>query len=109
MVRCLLIKKIKRKAYSKCSKYPAVWLDISVLVPLSVTVDEMQRLIVSSENRIEKVELKDFFQRKDWTDKKSLTFRFVIRDKSKTLQKDEIDKIWEKVASSVKDVGAEIR
>ena len=105
----LLDYKVSGGRYKKTAKYPSVWLDISVFVPLAVMVDDVQKLIFGADDRVKKVELKDFFEKKEWKNQKSLMFRFVIQDENKTLQKKEIDEVSNKVIEAVKTIGAEIR
>jgi len=90
-------------------KYPSVWIDISLLVPLESTVKNISDLISSSDKKIYKVELIDSFTKDDWKDKKSLTLRFHIADETKTLSKEEIDEITNKVNNNVLKIGAQLR
>ncbi|MBT3455992.1 phenylalanine--tRNA ligase subunit beta, partial [bacterium] len=59
----LLDYKVSGGRYKKTAKYPSVWLDISVFVPLAVMVDDVQKLIFGADDRVKKVELKDFFEK----------------------------------------------
>lgn len=90
-------------------KYPSVWLDISIFVPLAVKVKDISDLILSSDFRIYKVELIDSFVKDDWSDKKSLTLRFHLADETKTLSKDEIDEVMSKVCKNVTKLSAQLR
>jgi phenylalanyl-tRNA synthetase beta chain len=90
-------------------KFPEVDLDISILVPLSITIDEVENAILESNMLIKHVSLVDSFQRPEWVDKKSLTFRFKIVDENKTLHKDEIEGVLKQVERAVENFGAEIR
>jgi phenylalanyl-tRNA synthetase beta subunit len=53
--------------------------------------------------------LVDFFEKPEWLDQRSLTFRFVIEDHNKTLTKDEVDAIVDRVITQLKSIGATIR
>lgn len=90
-------------------KYPSTDLDLSVIVPLEVTVARLEKIIRAADERIVSVVLIDSFTRPDWQAKKSLTFRFTVYDPEGTLTKEEIDTVWQHVAENVKAVGAEIR
>ena len=90
-------------------KFPDADLDISMLVPLRVTVAEIQQLILESNELIKEVNLIDSFQKPEWIDKKSLTFRFKVVDENKTLNKDEIEIILKHVEKRVEQAGAQIR
>lgn len=95
--------------YKPASKYPSIDRDISMLVPLELTVAQVSDVIAEIDNRISSVRLVDFFQKKEWEDKKSLTIRFVITDSNKTLTKEEADVIWEKAVDRLQNLGAIIR
>ena len=105
----LLQFKSVQKQFKPIPKYPAVNRDMSMLIPLSLTVGTLQRLIKAVDNRIVMVELIDFFEKAGWEDRRSVTFKLVIRDMHKTLTKEEVDLLWDKVALVVKKQGATIR
>jgi len=90
-------------------KYPDVSRDMSVLIPLQVTVAELQAAIRNVDQRIVHIELIDFFELDEWPDKRALTFRFVIRDMTKTLVHQEIDAICAQVLHALTNLGAEER
>lgn len=91
------------------SKYPYVWLDISMLVPQAVMASQLDLVIKSVDQRIVSVQLIDFFTKDEWKDKKSLTFRFIVQDETKTLAKDEIDSLSQSVVVAVEKFGAQVR
>ena len=91
------------------SKYPAVERDVSMLVPLAVTVEQITTAISAVDKIIVHVELIDFFEKPEWKDQKSITMRFVLQDYTKTLTKQEADAIYDKVTRALKKLGAEIR
>jgi phenylalanyl-tRNA synthetase beta chain len=90
-------------------KYPDVHRDISMMVPLKVTVAQLQESIADADDHIKQVVLQDFFTKEEWKDKKSLTFRLVLRDTEKTMTKEEADAVCAKVAHVLNRAGAEIR
>jgi len=89
--------------------YPTVLRDVSMLVPLHVTVEAIEHTIKAIDTRIVTITLIDFFTKKEWVDQKSLTFACVISDPNKTFEKQEIDTIWAKVEKALKKLGATIR
>lgn len=91
------------------SRYPEVSRDVSMFVPLNITVDTLQKLIINCSEKIKSVQLLDFFQKDGWKDKKSLTFRFIVQDYSKTLDKEEVDLIYNKVVQELVNIGAQLR
>jgi phenylalanyl-tRNA synthetase beta chain len=95
--------------FAPLQKYPAVWLDISVLVPVATTVDQVQKGIAAADAKIVSVSLVDFFEKPEWVDKRSLTLRYVAQDSEKTLEKAEIEAIEQAVSAAVKKMGATIR
>lgn len=95
--------------YTPISKYPYVWLDVSMFAPLEKTVDKLQSIIKATNSAIYKVELKDLFEKEEWGDKRSVTMRFYMRDKERTLRKDDIDAIYANVTDTLHKQGIEIR
>jgi phenylalanyl-tRNA synthetase beta chain len=95
--------------YSGLSKYPYVWLDVSMFAALDFTVDALQAIVKQADEKIYKVELKDVFEKPDWGDKRSVTLRFYVRDWTKTLEKSDIDQVYARVKDVVAARGIEIR
>ncbi len=90
-------------------KYPAVERDISMLVPLSLTVQELTHIIKNVTDHIVQVQLLDLFQKKEWKDHRSLTLRYMMRDAKKTMTKTEVDRIHAHVTKAVESAGVTIR
>lgn len=101
--------KPKAIQYQPVSKYPEVWLDISMLVPAQVTVEKISSAISAVDKRIVDVRLIDFFEKEEWAGKRSVTFRYYIKDYEKTMEKEEIEKINHAVVAAVAALGASIR
>jgi len=97
------------KKFSLPSKYPEVVRDVSIFIHLSVTVEEITKIIQSCNDKIVEVYLIDFFQKDDWRDKKSLTFRFILQDYTRTLEKEDVDSVYDQVTSALKNIGATLR
>lgn len=95
--------------FKQLPKYQEVVLDISVMVPLCVTVESMESLINQSDSRISHVELLDQYFDSAWIDKKSLTFSFTLSDPHKTLTKEEIDFIFKSVTDTLESHGGHVR
>jgi len=91
------------------AKYPEVVRDVSLLVPLNITVHDFETVIKQADQKIVAVELIDLFEKADWVNQKSVTFRFVIRDNEKTLTKQESDQITQGVIERLQAMGAIIR
>lgn len=96
-------------SFKALSKYPYVYHDVSMLVPLEYSVEKIQQLIAGAHEQIYDVELLDMFSKDEWGDRRSLTFRFYMRHPEKTLSGDEVLLINQSVINAIKNLGAEIR
>ncbi len=101
----LVAPSVVTKRMQPLPKYPTVRHDISMFVPASINVAHLENTIRHVDARIVDVSLIDMFEK----DKKALTFRYVIQDQTKTLEKEEIESISNKVQDAVKKLGVEIR
>lgn len=105
----LLSQPATESRYQPLPRFQGSHLDVSILVPLTVTVAELQNLILRVDPRVYRVELIDTFQKDDWFDKKALTFRYYFVDQEKTLSGEEIAVVQQKVEAAVQTSGASIR
>jgi len=105
----LISYKAATKKYKPVAKYPGVHRDVSILVPLFITVDSVSAAIAAADERVHDITLVDFFQKKEWADQKSITMRFVIQDETKTLTSQEADGIYDKMIKKLEKLGATIR
>ncbi len=99
----------KEQPYEPLAKYPGTTLDISMLIPLEVTVEKIYECIKKADARIYNVALIDFFQKEEWGDQRSVTMRLHARNPEKTLTKDDIDHIYKHVVIRLEKVNARIR
>jgi phenylalanyl-tRNA synthetase beta chain len=99
----------EEQTFTPLAKYQDTWRDISMLVPLSVTVESLVERIKKASSSIFDIKLMDFFQKQEWNDRRAVTIRFFARDANKTLSSDEIDRIYEHVVTALKPAGVEIR
>lgn len=90
-------------------KYPAIERDVSMMVPLAITVAELTRLISHADSHIVSVSLVDFFTKKEWKDQKAVTLRYVMQDKDATLTGAQADEISARVIACVNKAGATVR
>ncbi|HEV2917481.1 MAG TPA: phenylalanine--tRNA ligase subunit beta [Candidatus Babeliales bacterium] len=96
--------------YVSAPKYPDIHRDISIFVPIEVTADSIKNSIAQVDERIRDIKLIDFFHKKEWKNKKSLTFSFIIRDPHATLTGNRIDTICAHIQATLqKKLGAEVR
>ncbi len=99
----------KAQRYQPVSKYPDVSRDVSLFMPLTAQVDDILNTLTHIDEHIVSVNLIDFFEKAEWHDKKALAFNIVLRDHYKTMSKDEVDIIWNKIVQALEQQGAVIR
>lgn len=97
------------KKYESISRFQDSSFDVSLMVPLSLTVGQLEDRFAQASPLIKKIDLLDFFEKKEWVDQRSLTFRLWLSHPDKTLEKYEIDAVWENVVGMAKDLGATLR
>lgn len=96
--------------YKQPNRYPDVVRDISILVSLEYTAEQIRTSITQADPYIISVDLIDAFTKNEWQGKKSLTFRYLISDTTKTITKVEIDAIHDLVTGTLTTMyGAQIR
>lgn len=95
--------------FAQWSKFQEVCYDISLFLPLQIPVDTIKKAIFDADRFIISVELVDFFEKEEWTDQRAVTLSYVIRDPDKTMNKQEIDIIVDRVQKAVVGYGAKIR
>lgn len=97
------------KKFVQLSRYPDVMRDISMMIPNALQVDDIIAAIKKVDERITLVSLIDFFEKEEWLSERSITIRCVIQDMHKTLTKDEVDTMMDRVQNMLKSMGATIR
>lgn len=99
-------------AYRPIPKYPAIELDLAVLVPRNVVWDDVLRSIFETENKLVKeVKLFDVYEgRGVEPDKKSLAFRIVYRSDERTLKLEEAKNVEQRIIKKLEQkFGAKLR
>lgn len=107
----LLINNNKFK-YKMISKYPNVERDIAIIVEKDLKANNIIKVIEQTlRKNLVKVELFDIYDGKGIKEGfKSLAFNIVFNDDSKTLEKEEVDKLMKKVTNRLMfEFNAEIR
>jgi phenylalanyl-tRNA synthetase beta chain len=99
----------KTDIFETGSKYPSITRDISIFVPAQYTAEEISKTIAQTNPLIVSVSLIDYFIKDDLPDKRSLTFRCIVQDATKTLTNQETEIIWQNVVQSLEKLGATIR
>ncbi len=97
------------KKFIPLAKYQETFFDLSLFVPLTLATGSLEKELMSIDKLITKVDLIDFFEKEDWLDKRSLTFRLTVSSPDKTLEKSEIDNVWNKAITAAKKTGATLR
>ncbi len=87
--------------FKPIAKYQSTSLDITTLVSLSCTVQELTACILEADKRIFDVFLQDIFINPEWSNIKSVTMRFNVCDEYKTMDKQEIEDVYQKVLLSL--------
>ena len=91
------------------AKYQDVEFDLSFFVPLSLSVCDIESSLASIDPLVKRVRLIDFFEKDDWTDKRSLAFRCELVSQAKTLEKGEIEAVRKKAVQAIEHMGATLR
>ena len=103
----------KNKIVNKeVSKYPSVRRDLSMLVDLQVTFDELKSIAFKTEKKLLKqVQIFDVYQGDKLPEgKKSYTLNFTLQDDDQTLTDKQIDAIMQKIITNLaQNAKAEIR
>ncbi len=86
-----------QRTLKSISKFQSTSLDITTMVALSCTVNELTYYVKQADERIFDVLLHDVFINPDWNGVKSVTMRFRVCDEYKTMDKDEIEEVYQKV------------
>jgi len=98
-----------QRAYKAQAKYPSIKMDVSLLVDSTCTVEQLERVIVSVDERIERVELIDMFSKPEWHGQRSLTFRYTCTDHTRTMTRHDAEMIMQQVHKSMEEHGAKVR
>lgn len=101
--------KAEKTAFKTWSKFQDVSYDISLFIPLDVTVDSLRSAILGAHSFIQSVHLVDFFEKEEWTDKRAITLRYVMSCPDKTMTKTDLDGIVQLVHNVVAKYHAKIR
>ncbi len=99
------------KSYTAIPKYPAIELDLSVVVLKDTSWLEIQNFVQEVDKLVRKVELFDVYKGKRiGTGKKSLAFRITYRSDSRSLKQEEAQEVHNQIITKLKkDFKAKIR
>ncbi|GBU07470.1 phenylalanine tRNA synthetase beta subunit [Bacteroidales bacterium] len=102
----------QKVAYSEISKYPAVKRDFALLVDISLSFGEIEKVAYEADRKILKeLILFDVYEGENLpAGKKSYAISFVLKDESKTLNDKQIDAIMTKIKTNLEQkLGATLR
>ena len=91
------------------SKYPHISRDINFLIPQSLLLETFKKHLLSTDDRITSIDLLEFFEKDEWKNQRAITIRITIIDQHKTLLKQEIDAIIQKIADAAAFYEATVR
>jgi len=94
----------KEKIFTPPISNPAIFRDISIIVPLYISAFEIEEEITKiCGNILEKIELFDVYSENNLlSNEKSLSFHLIFRDKKRTLSDEEINILLEKIINHLK-------
>lgn len=95
--------------FQSWSKFQDVDYDISLFVPVSMTLNALQATIQQANPLITTVKLLDFFEKEEWPNQRALTLRYTISNPEKTMTKQELAEIMYNVEQAMVKSGAKIR
>jgi phenylalanyl-tRNA synthetase beta chain len=98
-----------RYTVNNLQKYQHSTLDVSVLISKNMFVAQLQTLITDVSPLIEQVSLLDFFEKKEWLDKRSVAFRIILSSPERVLTKDEIESVRMQIIAVLIGHGATLR
>lgn len=100
---------VSDKRYEAGSRYQESSFDLSMMIPLSLKTATLKNTLKQVSPLITTVELRDFFEKEEWGNQRSLTFRLYLNDNDKTLEKEQIDMVMQRSIAAVEREGAKIR
>jgi phenylalanyl-tRNA synthetase beta chain len=89
--------------FTSFSRYPSAARDISLVVPLNVSCEEIRDTVYEiNKNIIKEVEFFDFYKGKQIPkNMKGMTFRICFQAKDRTLRDEEINKVFVKIVETL--------
>ncbi len=99
------------KKYTDIPRYPAVTRDLSMVVPKSVTAQEIEDMLIQRGGKLlEKCELFDVYEGSQIAEGyKSMAYSLVLRAKDHTLEEKEVTSVMNKILNGLSRMGIELR
>jgi phenylalanyl-tRNA synthetase beta chain len=94
----------KEETFKPPISHPAIFRDISMIVPIYTNIFEIENEIYKlGGNILEKIELFDVYSEDNLLkDEKSLSFHLIFRDKKRTLNDEEVNTLLDKIIENLK-------
>ena len=102
---------IRDSKYTGIAKFPAVTRDISMVMPKSILVGQVEEVIEKKGGAyLESYALFDLYEGAQIKEGyKSVAYSIVFRAKDKTLEEAEISQAMEKILAGLEELGIELR
>ena len=99
------------RKYEGIAKYPAVTRDISMVVPKSVLVGEIEKIITQRGGKfLEVLELFDIYEGEQIKEGfKSVAYSISFRAKDRTLEDTDVNAAMKKILNGLEGLGIELR
>lgn len=91
------------------AKYPAVFFEISLVIPKTTYFQELKKIILDVDSLITKVDYLDVYFPKEYPDQKSVSISMEFRSDAKTLDSDEIKILQDTIVKTLADQGFRLR
>ncbi|MBQ3468606.1 MAG: phenylalanine--tRNA ligase subunit beta [Bacilli bacterium] len=100
--------KVKPLKYKEASKYPEIRKDVAFIVDKEITNEEITTVIRKAGGRL--LSSIDIFDIYDMGKKKSMAYKLIFKDDSRTLSDEEVMKVFDNIIDKVKtDLKASLR
>ena len=102
----------EEQEYENISKFPSAVRDIAILLPSRVRVaDVLNKINIAGGELVQDVDLFDVYENKELTEeRKSFAFHIIFQSKDRTLNGEEIDKLFQKIIKALEqDTDWEVR
>lgn len=96
-------------AFKPAPKFPGSSFDLSVMIPLSCSVDQLEDLLAGVSPLVSRAYLIDFFEKKEWTDKRSVALRVEVISHERSLTKEDIEQVRNIAIEKLVLLGGELR
>ncbi len=104
-----LLRHKKKQIFAPLSPYQRSCLDLSFMVPCSITTEKLGQTLYKAVPFIKEIMLIDHFSKKEWGAERSLTFRLILQKQDASLSKEEFDKALSCAVKAATDLSCTLR